>query len=338
MYCPSATGQAQYLGLRRGGWIFLEHVGDRKRYKSHLWMKPSICESELQYLALKTYALRPCWLRGAVAVMPAEMRSVNAAAHDHFNEIGQAARRSSAIVLRKLAVTPVDEHQVIPSCDVEGTRAVYLTIEHSLHYMFYHEGQRRAPQGVDMPEFLIATLAVVARPVRSGPQTTCPPAQERLEQLYDSDDDLVLCEEEQEEWPLPMREKRKQNSPAAQDGQDSSDARLLALRRLLEDDPVMVKDIDQMIAFRQASLAKGSPSTLISAPTSEFRSSQQQGTVHDAILTVSTHYSMHKCSFLQCNRTPKKMMYCHTLQSLVKFTDGTLDIAVSQQCISYLWK
>ncbi|EGZ07317.1 hypothetical protein PHYSODRAFT_319237 [Phytophthora sojae] len=58
-------------------------------------------EGEIQDLALETYALRPCWLRSVMETMPGEMRALHDTVQDHFNGIGQAARRSSATVLKK---------------------------------------------------------------------------------------------------------------------------------------------------------------------------------------------------------------------------------------------
>ncbi|KAH7468804.1 High affinity nitrate transporter 2.5 [Phytophthora ramorum] len=71
-------------------------------------------DADLQDLAIETYALRPCYLRGAAGIMPAEMRALHNAAYDYFNGVGQAARGSSATVLRKLTMNMADESQVVP--------------------------------------------------------------------------------------------------------------------------------------------------------------------------------------------------------------------------------
>ncbi|KAE9037043.1 hypothetical protein PR002_g6776 [Phytophthora rubi] len=45
----------------------------------------------LKDLAVETYALQSCYLRGVTDIMLAEMRSLHAAVYDHFHGIGQAA-------------------------------------------------------------------------------------------------------------------------------------------------------------------------------------------------------------------------------------------------------
>ncbi|ETP18492.1 hypothetical protein F441_07291, partial [Phytophthora nicotianae CJ01A1] len=98
--------------------------------------------------------------------------------------------------------------------------------------------------------------------------------------LYDSDDDLDPPEPRQDERPVEGRPKRgREGSPqSSPDGQQES--RLFALRQRLGDDAEMVQDIDQLIAFRQANLNKGSSRSLVSAAVketkSQFRPSGQQ--------------------------------------------------------------
>ncbi|EGZ23128.1 hypothetical protein PHYSODRAFT_485275 [Phytophthora sojae] len=65
-------------------------------------------KEEQQDLVLETYALRPCSGRSVADVMPAEMRAIHNAVHDHFNGIGQPARRSSSTVLRKVDMAEID--------------------------------------------------------------------------------------------------------------------------------------------------------------------------------------------------------------------------------------
>ncbi|KAG3244660.1 hypothetical protein PI124_g10560 [Phytophthora idaei] len=68
---------------------------------------------------------------------------------------------------------------------------------------------------------------------------------DRLEQLYDSENDLG---EESGEPPESKRTKRgreETGDPPSAKGE----SRLLALRKRLEDDPPVVRDIDQFIAL-----------------------------------------------------------------------------------------
>ncbi|KUG00903.1 hypothetical protein AM587_10002824 [Phytophthora nicotianae] len=227
---------------------------------------------EFQDLALETYALRPCYLRGTTDVMPAEMRALHNAAHDHFNGVGQSARRSTATVLKKISMNPVDESQMVPVYNLENTQVEFLKIEHILNFVFYREGKRRPPQGLSVPNALFGIAPPGAGTGGASPQAWSVADNERLEQLYDSDDDLDPSEPRQDERPVEGRPKRdREGSPqSSPDGQRES--RLFALRQRLGDDAEMVQDIDQLIAFRQANLNKGSSTSLVSAAVKETKS------------------------------------------------------------------
>ncbi|KAE9085417.1 hypothetical protein PF001_g26184 [Phytophthora fragariae] len=153
---------------------------------------------ELQDLAIETYALRPCIMRSVADVMPTEMRSIHNMVHDHFNGIGQSARRNSTIILRKLKMNQVDEAQLVPVFNIENTRVEYLPIEHILNFVSYFQGKRRAPQGASVPTALftepVGPPTAESTPLQSGSNDTA-----ILQQLYDSDDDLVPIDSTQEE-------------------------------------------------------------------------------------------------------------------------------------------
>ncbi|KAE9146492.1 hypothetical protein PF006_g8743 [Phytophthora fragariae] len=242
---------------------------------------------ELQDLAIETYALRPCIMRSVADVMPTEMRSIHNIVHDHFNGIGQSARRNSTIILRKLKMNQVDEAQLVPVFNIENTRVEYLPIEHILNFVFYFQGKRRAPQGASVPTALftepVGPPTPESTPLQSGSNDT-----EILQQLYDSDDDLVPIDSTQEETQAPRAKRDRdltQEAPA-----DRGQGRLIALRRRLDDDPEMVRDIDQLIALRQAGLGKGSSSSLVATAGSDtklqFKPSRQQAVTHGALVNV----------------------------------------------------
>ncbi|KAL4150480.1 hypothetical protein PRNP1_009882 [Phytophthora ramorum] len=95
-------------------WKSLNNTGTLQVTFADETIELAFSDADLQDLALETYALRPCYLRGAADIMPAEMRALHNAAYDHFNGVDQAARGSSATVLRKLTMNMVDESQVVP--------------------------------------------------------------------------------------------------------------------------------------------------------------------------------------------------------------------------------
>ncbi|KAE8975242.1 hypothetical protein PF011_g24559 [Phytophthora fragariae] len=240
---------------------------------------------ELQDLAIETYALRPCIMRSVADVMPTEMRSIHNMVHDHFNGIGQSARRNSTIILRKLKMNQVDEAQLVPVFNIENTRVEYLPIEHILNFVSYFQGKRRAPQGASVPTALftepVGPPTAESTPLQSGSNDTA-----ILQQLYDSDDDLVPIDSTQEEAQAPRTKRDRdvtQEAPA-----DRGQGRLIALRRRLDDDPEMVRDIDQLIALRQADLGKGSSSSLVATAGSDtklqFKPSRQQAVTHGALV------------------------------------------------------
>ncbi|KAE9051401.1 hypothetical protein PR001_g1480 [Phytophthora rubi] len=244
-------------------------------------------KEEMQDPAIETYALRPCYMRGTADIMPAEMRALHIAAHDHFNGVGQPARRSSATVLKKISMGLVDEDQAVPVFNLECTQVEFLKIEHILNVIFYQVGKRRAPQGITVAKSLFEPVAE-ATPV-GGPRLLNPRATdaERMAQLEDSDDDLAPVETQQDAPLVPERTKRVREEPAAETPADRGEMRLSALRRRLEDDPDMIHEIDQLIAFRQANLSMGSSALVRAAATetkSQFRPSRQQGAVHAAMV------------------------------------------------------
>ncbi|KAL3658783.1 hypothetical protein V7S43_016150 [Phytophthora oleae] len=148
-----------------------------------------------------------------------------------------------------------------------------------LNYIFYCEGKRRAPQGVTVPTALLEPIP--------GPATVDPVPQgsadeARLQQLYNSDDDVEESKEEQEEpVPTPRMKRRLE-------GTQGGETRLLALRQRLGDDQEMVRGVDELIALRQANLGSGTSSSLVAARGSEtkaqFRPSRQQVLAHGVLV------------------------------------------------------
>ncbi|ETM97234.1 hypothetical protein PPTG_20419, partial [Phytophthora nicotianae INRA-310] len=114
---------------------------------------------------------------------------------------------------------------------------------------------RRAHQVVVVPNVLITSVEKANEVMRSEQQPAGNLEEENIEQLGDSDDDLLPSGDLQHDLSSKMNEigKRARDTEALQ---PSSEARLLALRRRLGDDPEMIREIDQVIAFRQANLAK----------------------------------------------------------------------------------
>ncbi|KAE9042020.1 hypothetical protein PR003_g6819 [Phytophthora rubi] len=105
----------------------------------------------------------------------------------------------------------VDESHVVPLYDVDVTRVVNVTIEHIVNFVFYREGIRRIPQGV----VVAAALIVPADKVTADDQSPTGGSRgepERLDQLYDSNDDLEPAETEQVMTPQIVNEKRKRPS------------------------------------------------------------------------------------------------------------------------------
>ncbi|ETO77452.1 hypothetical protein F444_07352, partial [Phytophthora nicotianae P1976] len=151
---------------------------------------------------------------------------------------------------------------MVPVYNLENTQVEFLKIEHILNFVFYREGKRRPPQGLSVPNALFGIAPPGAGTGGASPQARSVADNERLEQLYDSDDDLDPPEPRQDERPVEGRPKRgREGSPqSSPDGQQES--RLFALRQRLGDDAEMVQDIDQLIAFRQANLNKGSSRSL----------------------------------------------------------------------------
>ncbi|KAF4135616.1 hypothetical protein GN958_ATG08052 [Phytophthora infestans] len=162
-------------------------------------------EEELQDLALETYALRPCLLRVATDIMSAEMRLIHNSAHGYFNEVGRPARRSLATILKQVGLQPVDESAVVPVYNVGETRVVYLQIEHILNFGFDNVGKRRPPWSVKVPNSLYAEFPVMGVDGSSQP-TVRSSGKRRPEQLFDSDDDL-LVDDEGDKAPPPNSEK-----------------------------------------------------------------------------------------------------------------------------------
>ncbi|KAE9150340.1 hypothetical protein PF006_g5270 [Phytophthora fragariae] len=282
-------------------------------------------KEELQDLAIATYALRPCQMRGTADIMPAEMRSLHAAAHGHFNGVGEPARRSSTTVLKKLTMNLIDESQAVPVYNLDKTRIEFLKIEHILNYVFYQEGRRRAPQGMDVAASLFAPDAEPGRADDHGPHGHNSTDAERMYQHYDSDDDLAPAEPSRGDRPSE-RAKRGRDELPVEAASNQRDSRLTALRRRLEDDPEMVRDIVQLIAFRQSNLSNGSASSLVNTattePKSQFRSSRQQGIVHGAMTNELVDAARR---FLLLLRKTKSMQGPEAVPELVAWIDDRFE-------------
>ncbi|KAF1788487.1 hypothetical protein GQ600_1222 [Phytophthora cactorum] len=98
------------------------------------------------------------------------------------------------------------------------------------------------------------------------------------------------------------------------------ESRLFALRRRLVDDPLMARDINQLIGLRQATLGKGSSISLVVASGSETKSqykpSRQQTIGHRFLSMVSTHRWIHNCLLRLYSQTRRSSVICHTLELL----------------------
>ncbi|ETP42232.1 hypothetical protein F442_10843 [Phytophthora nicotianae P10297] len=143
-------------------------------------------EDEIQDFALETYGLRPC----------------------------QAARTSSAKVLKKLSMTPVDESQDIPLFDAGDER---------LRVLLYRN-------------VLITSVEEANEVMRSEQQPAGNLEEENIEQLGDSDDDLLPSEGAQHDLSGKMNKTGK-HARDTEAPQPSGDARPLTMRRRLGDDP-----------------------------------------------------------------------------------------------------
>ncbi|OWZ20314.1 hypothetical protein PHMEG_0005284 [Phytophthora megakarya] len=72
------------------------------------------------------------------------MRAICNAVYENFNRIGQPDSRSSAMVLRKVGLTEVDECQSVHVFNVADTREQNNKIDHILNNIFYNEGKRNS--------------------------------------------------------------------------------------------------------------------------------------------------------------------------------------------------
>ncbi|RLN84063.1 hypothetical protein BBJ28_00008354 [Nothophytophthora sp. Chile5] len=88
-------------------------------------------EGNFQEVAVETYAMRACFHP-----------------YVHFNGIGKTASRSTRSILQRLNMNPVDEALPVPLFDVQGSRVVFIPIKYVLDFVFYHDGNRRAPRHV----------------------------------------------------------------------------------------------------------------------------------------------------------------------------------------------
>ncbi|OWZ16103.1 hypothetical protein PHMEG_00010154 [Phytophthora megakarya] len=126
---------------------------------------------------------------------------------------------------------------------------------------------------------------------------------ERLGRLYDSDDDLGAVELEENPDPL--------SKSALREPVDEGEVRLKALRKRLEDDPGMIRDIDQLIALRQSNLSGGSSSSLIIAVglkmKAQFNPSRQQVVVHNALVN-GKYASLDSKLFVETIQTQAKLL------------------------------
>ncbi|EGZ04986.1 hypothetical protein PHYSODRAFT_342827 [Phytophthora sojae] len=108
---------------------------------------------------------------------------------------------------------------------------------------------------------------------------------ERLERLYESEDDDVG-----EGTSLEVDTARSTSAKRAREAAPivQGEARLEALRQRLEDDPNMVRDIDQLIALRQANVRSSNTTALVTTAglntKAQFKPSRQQVLAHGLLV------------------------------------------------------
>ncbi|RLN87590.1 hypothetical protein BBJ28_00021682 [Nothophytophthora sp. Chile5] len=217
-------------------------------------------EGQFQEVAVETYALRPCFHRAVADIMPGEMTAINHAAFVHFNGIGKTAARSSRAILQKLGMAPVDEALSVPLYDALRSRVVEVPINAAI-----------PPVALPLPTRL--TVAVD-------------------DQLSDSEEDsdgepgVSAPTPDPAVAPGPPKRRRVQG----ESGEPTSNlARLQAATASHADQPGMLRELDEFISLRQASLSQSPGSGLVLAPSAtgsaaQFRPSALQQTVHQAIV------------------------------------------------------
>ncbi|RLN72590.1 hypothetical protein BBJ28_00023079 [Nothophytophthora sp. Chile5] len=242
-------------------------------------------ELELQDLAVETYALRPCYRRGVSDIMAAEMRAIHQAAYEHFNGTGRNGTRSSSAILQKLSMNLVDEKQRVPLFDVADTRVVLLSVQHLLDYVFYHEGNRRAPRGLTLGESIFDEGAPSPSAEATEAHASSPGDGWGAGQLSDSEDDQEPADAPPEDVGITASNKRKRGEPAPA-RTNQREIQLQTRPIYLEEDAEMAGDAEPDTALH--GLAHRSRSALVPAGTGDykgqFRPSSMQTAIHGAIV------------------------------------------------------
>ncbi|RLN92239.1 hypothetical protein BBJ28_00014410 [Nothophytophthora sp. Chile5] len=266
-------------------------------------------EGNFQEVAVETYAMRACFLRAVADIMPSEMTAINHAAYVHFNGIGKTASRSTRSILLKLNMNPVDEALSVPLFDVQSSRVVFIPIKYVLDFIFYLDGKRRAPRHV-MLGASVFEGADAPSPLATPPPSSLPNG-EVGDMLSDSegDSDGEMERHVEPSAPptgssasvpvastvlpptasVPLTASRASRWRRLDEGLNTDFAHLHQLRASTQNQPTMVRDIDEFIALKKAELARPSGRGLVLAPTlsdakAQFRPSSLQTTVHQAIV------------------------------------------------------
>ncbi|OWZ10482.1 LOW QUALITY PROTEIN: Cleavage induced protein [Phytophthora megakarya] len=224
--------------------------------------------SEVQDVAIPSYALRPCHGASLADVMPAEMRQRHTSALDHFKGLGARATRNSATILRKLDAPVVDETKTIPLFDINAGK----TRPSRSHAGGYNFRRAKSNDG------------------ESSQAGRTPPAGTEFlpGQLSDSDE----SDGEVEHTPVPAvaatppPRQRKRSSPEVMDEDLRS---LQMLRTTYRGNASMMRSIDQVIALRESPMALGSGSSIISyggagSNKAQYQPSSLQRVIHGQLV------------------------------------------------------
>ena len=246
-------------------------------------------EDRMHALEEATYALRPCQGEITVAVMPQEMRARHDDAWAAFmGRNGTAGNRKTATLLRRWGRPVLDESQVIPLMDLSSGKVLQVPTKYVLDFVYYKSRDKRAPKNVVLGETIFGGAATLSP--TPGATSGMVADQRDAGELGDSDgeyepDEPTLAQPTGSARPVRpdviLAGKRERS--------DDEVARLVALKRMVQDSPNTMRDIDQLIALRRASMPEvsrlpGRTDTNGKEEKAQFRPSALQTSVHQALV------------------------------------------------------
>ncbi|ETO66221.1 hypothetical protein F444_16534, partial [Phytophthora nicotianae P1976] len=196
--------------------------------------------NELQDLAVRSYALRPCHRAPVADVMGPEMRQRHLVALNNFTGSG-------------------------------SRKVEFVSIKYALDFSYYNDGKRRAPATVRLGDTIFDEPAAIT----SGRDETAQSAEDPrvlAGQLSDSDE----SDGDEDKAPPPAAVGLLQTRKRERDVPNQVDEDLVSLKQLrvsYSGNPSMLRSIDQVIALRESPLSAGSGSGMVSYSGSTYSTS-----------------------------------------------------------------